>query len=55
MIPLNEPHLSDKRLAYITEHLHTGCISSEERFIEAFERSGADYCCMLPAVAESVT
>jgi len=51
MIPVNEPRLKGKELAYVTECLQTGWISSEGRFIEAFERGWADYCGMPHAVA----
>jgi perosamine synthetase len=53
MIPVNEPRLSGNELAYVTECLQTGWISSEGRFIEAFEHGWADYCGMPHAVAVS--
>ena len=51
MIPVNEPRLSGKELEYVTECLQTGWISSEGRFIEAFERGWAEYCGMPHGVA----
>jgi perosamine synthetase len=53
MIPVNEPRLGGKELAYVTECLQTGWISSEGRFIDAFERRWAEYCGMPYRVAVS--
>ena len=43
MIPVNEPRLGSHELEYVMECLKTGWISSEGRFIEAFEQKWADY------------
>jgi len=51
MIPVNEPRLGPRELEFVTECLQTGWISSEGRFIEAFERAWAEYCGMKYGVA----
>ena len=51
MIPVNEPRLGPRESEYVNECLQTGWISSEGRFIQAFERSWADYCGMKYGVA----
>ena len=51
MIPVNEPRLGPRELEYVTECLQTGWISSEGRFIEAFEQKWAEYCGMKYGVA----
>jgi perosamine synthetase len=43
-IPVNEPLLNDQTRRYVDECLTTGWISSEGRFITAFEESWAGYC-----------
>jgi perosamine synthetase len=43
MIPVNEPFIGDKELEYVTEALKTGWVSSEGKFIKAFEEKFADY------------
>ena len=53
MIPVNEPRLGSHELEYVMECLQTGWISSEGRFIEAFEQKWADYCGMKYGVAVS--
>ena len=44
MIPVSEPVLAGREAEYVTECLQTGWISSNGRFIEAFEASWAEYC-----------
>lgn len=44
MIPVNEPLISEKEIAYITDCLQTGWISSAGPYIERFEREWASYC-----------
>ncbi len=44
MIPVCEPLLSGKELAYVEECLKTNWISSKGRFINAFEERFAHYC-----------
>jgi len=51
MIPVNEPRLGARELEYVNECLQTGWISSEGRFIEAFEQNWAEYCGMKYGVA----
>lgn len=51
MIPVNEPRLGAGELEYVNECLQTGWISSEGRFIEAFEQKWAEYCGMKYGVA----
>ena len=46
MIPVNEPKLGERELAYMTECVQTGWISSAGHFIEEFEQKWADYCGM---------
>ena len=53
MIPVNEPRLGSHESEYVMECLQTGWISSEGRFIGAFERAWADYCGMKYGVAVS--
>lgn len=53
MIPVNEPRIGSREIEYVMECLQTGWISSEGRFIQAFERSWADYCGMKFGVAVS--
>ncbi|MGA2505627.1 MAG: DegT/DnrJ/EryC1/StrS family aminotransferase [Anaerolineales bacterium] len=53
MIPVNEPRLGAHELDYVMECLKTGWISSEGRFIGAFEKAWADYCGMKFGVAVS--
>lgn len=43
MIPVNEPYISEKELEYVTEAIKTGWISSEGKFIKAFEDGFASY------------
>ena len=44
MIPVSEPLLGDRELAYVSEAVRSGWISSEGRFISEFERRWAEYC-----------
>lgn len=44
MIPVNEPQLGDRELEYVSECVRTGWVSSEGRFIHAFEQAWAGYC-----------
>jgi perosamine synthetase len=53
MIPVNEPRIGARELENVMECLQTGWISSEGRFIQAFEQSWADYCGMKYGVAVS--
>ncbi|MDO8803073.1 MAG: DegT/DnrJ/EryC1/StrS family aminotransferase [Elusimicrobiota bacterium] len=46
MIPVNEPLLKGNELAYVTECIKTGWISSAGRFIEQFEQKWSAYCGM---------
>ncbi len=53
MIPVNEPLLGEKEIAYVNECLRTGWISSAGRFIDEFENRWAAYCGMKYGVAMS--
>ena len=44
MIPVSEPLLDERALAYVDEAIRSGWISSEGRFIAAFEDAWARYC-----------
>lgn len=44
MIPVSEPQLVGRELAYVEECIRTGWVSSAGRFIGAFESSWAEYC-----------
>lgn len=44
MIPVNEPLLGERELAYVTECVRTGWVSSAGSFIDAFEERWAAYC-----------
>ena len=44
MIPVNEPHIGEKEIAYVTDCLRTGWISSAGQYIERFENEWAAYC-----------
>ncbi len=43
MIPVNEPYIGEKEIEYVNEAIKTGWISSEGKFIKAFEERFADY------------
>jgi len=43
MIPVNEPYIGERELQYVSEAVKTGWISSEGRFITAFEEKFATY------------
>ena len=51
MIPVSEPLLDERALAYVQEAMQTNWISSEGRFIAEFERSWASYCGVAHGVA----
>lgn len=51
MIPVNEPYIGEKEIEYVNEAIKTGWISSEGRFIKAFEGSFAGYINRRHAVA----
>jgi dTDP-4-amino-4,6-dideoxygalactose transaminase len=53
MIPVNEPCIGPRESEYIMECLKTGWVSSEGRFIGAFEQAWANYCGMKYGVAVS--
>lgn len=53
MIPVNEPLIGEKEIAYVNECLRTGWISSAGRFIEEFEQKWAAYCGMKYGIAMS--
>lgn len=53
MIPVNEPLLGGNALAYVTECIETGWISSGGRFVTAFEEAWASYCGVAHGVAMS--
>ncbi|MDM8530049.1 DegT/DnrJ/EryC1/StrS family aminotransferase [Anaerolineales bacterium HSG25] len=44
LIPVAEPVIGDKELAYVTECLKTGWISSLGKYVTTFENRFADYC-----------
>jgi len=44
MIPVNEPLLGEQELAYVTECVRTGWVSSAGTFIKKFEEQWAAYC-----------
>ncbi len=51
MIPVNEPLLNPQALKYVRECIRSGWISSEGRFIRAFEAAWASYCGLEHGVA----
>ncbi|HEV8370752.1 MAG TPA: DegT/DnrJ/EryC1/StrS family aminotransferase [Pyrinomonadaceae bacterium] len=53
LIPVNEPLLNEQTRRYVDECIATGWVSSEGRFITAFEESWAHYCAMNYGVAVS--
>jgi len=53
MIPVNEPVIGEREIAYVNEALDTGWISSAGRFIDAFEREWAAYCGVKHGIAVS--
>ena len=53
MIPVNEPLVGENERKYVQECLQTGWISSEGRFIHAFEEGWAAFCGMSHGVAVS--
>jgi perosamine synthetase len=44
MIPVNEPSIGEREIAYVLDCMRTGWISSAGRYIEEFESSWAAYC-----------
>lgn len=44
MIPVNEPKFEDRELAYVTECIRSGWVSSAGPFLDRFERMWAAYC-----------
>jgi perosamine synthetase len=44
VIPVSEPLLDDRALAYVQEAMRSGWISSAGRYISEFERRWAEYC-----------
>jgi perosamine synthetase len=53
MIPVCEPLLDKQALAYVTEAVSSGWISSDGRFLNEFERRWAEYCGVSHGVAVS--
>jgi perosamine synthetase len=53
LIPVNEPLLNEQTRCYVDECITTGWVSSEGRFITAFEESWATYCGMDHGIAVS--
>jgi perosamine synthetase len=53
VIPISEPLLDERALAYVEEAVRSGWISSEGRFIPEFERRWAEYCGVSHGVAVS--
>jgi perosamine synthetase len=53
MIPVNEPLIGEKEIAYVLDCLKTGWISSAGKYLEQFEQAWATYCGMRYGVAMS--
>src|SRR5215470_6906738 len=53
MIPVNEPHLGQRELEFVSECVRTGWVSSSGRFITEFEQLWAAYCGRKHGVAVS--
>lgn len=53
MIPVNEPKFGERELAYVTECVRTGWVSSAGHFIEEFEQKWSAYCGMKYGIAVS--
>ena len=53
MIPISEPLLDERTLAYVQEAVQSGWISAEGRFITDFERRWAEYCGVAHGIAVS--
>jgi perosamine synthetase len=51
VIPISEPLLDERALAYVEEAVRSGWVSSEGRFIAEFERRWADYCAASHGIA----
>ncbi|MEM7030706.1 MAG: DegT/DnrJ/EryC1/StrS family aminotransferase [Chloroflexota bacterium] len=44
MIPVAEPRLGEKELAYVTDCITTGWVSSKGKYVGQFEQAFADFC-----------
>jgi perosamine synthetase len=53
MISVNEPKFGDREIAYVTECVRTGWVSSAGHFIEEFEQKWSAYCGMKYGIAVS--
>jgi perosamine synthetase len=53
MIPVSEPIIGNREVAYVMECLRTGWISSAGRFIDEFEEKWSAYCGMAYGIAVS--
>ena len=53
MIPVNEPLVGERELAYVADCVRTGWISSAGHYIERFEREWAAYCGRAHGIAMS--
>src|SRR5512136_1742445 len=53
MIPVNEPLIGEKEIAYVLDCLRTGWISSAGKYLEDFEQAWAEYCGMRYGIAVS--
>jgi perosamine synthetase len=53
VIPISEPLLDERALAYVREAVKSGWISSEGRFISEFESRWAEYCGVSHGIAVS--
>ena len=53
MIPVSEPKIGARELEYVTDCLRSGWISSEGKYIQAFEQAWAAYCGVAFGVAVS--
>lgn len=51
MIPVSEPLLDERALAFVEEAVRSGWVSSEGRYIAEFERRWAEYCGVAHGVA----
>ncbi len=51
MIPVSEPLLDERALAYVEDAVRSGWVSSEGRYIAEFERRWAEYCGVAHGIA----
>jgi perosamine synthetase len=51
VIPVSEPLLDERALAYVEEAVRSGWVSSEGRYIAEFERRWAEYCGVAHGIA----